>query len=142
MNWYIKSIAHEYMFKNAGKAGDFKITDMSRWVQMHRLISKGLGIDVNEKDIDGNIRKVPPEDIERFMQLSDVIRTLTDKLGRLPRFTSILAEWLKRRPDEVNVIPIETLKLLEKQPEIIAELPKSVQDALPIEVKIEDALTI
>jgi len=128
-------MAYEYMFKNAGKAGDYKMVDMTRWVQMHRLISKGLGIDVAEKDIDGNVRKIPEKDLNRFMELSDVIRTLTDDLGKLPRFVDILVEWLKRRPDEVNVIPTETLRLLERQPDMITKLPSSIIKTLPIETQ-------
>ena len=135
MNWYIKSIAQEYMFKGASKAGDYKQVDMSRWVQMHRLISKGLGIDIAEKDSEGNIRKVPSEDIDRFMELSDVIRTLTDEFGKLPRFIDILVEWLKRRPQEINAIPVETLRLLERDPQAIAELPEGMIESLPVETE-------
>ena len=75
MNWYSHNIIHAFAMDSATA----KKVDFRRWVQIHKLLCKRLGIDTNDCDM--------------FYRVSEMIARLTDKLERLPRLSDLLFVW-------------------------------------------------
>ena len=73
-------------YKIAGLSAKMKQIDLKRWAEMHRLIIKKLGINVNE-------------DIDAFIEISDIVRELVDELNRFPHFSEFLSVWKSRHPE-------------------------------------------
>ena len=81
-------------------AGNYKKTDLKRWLQIHKMLAEAVGID-----------KSDPDFVNSFVELSDVFRELTDRLGHLPSRESFLTAWdswqrykaLREHPEEEEV---------------------------------------
>lgn len=60
----------------------FKQRDMRRWGILHMMMAKEIGLDESD-----------PEYFDKFIELSDIFRELTDRLGRLPHKDEFLMAW-------------------------------------------------
>jgi len=91
MNWYklhcladkfYDLLIHDnYKFAMA-PSSRMKQVDLKRWGQLHGMLADAIGLDSSA-----------PEYIDKFIELSDVFRELTDRLGHLPSKIEFLTAW-------------------------------------------------
>ena len=63
-----------------------KETDLPRWLNLHKIITKKLNIS-------------PSKNIDLFLDISDILRYLTNRLNRLPRWEEFLNMWYEKHPE-------------------------------------------
>jgi hypothetical protein len=77
--FYRQVVSDEYVTAMS-PAAEFRKKDMKRWTELHKLLAETVGID-------------PKQSIDDFIELSDVFRELTDRLGHLPSETDFVTAW-------------------------------------------------
>ena len=69
-------------YKFASVSSDLKKKDLRRWFKIHKLLAEAIGLDLDNND-----------SLDTFIELSDILRELTDRLGRLPSKNEFLSAW-------------------------------------------------
>jgi hypothetical protein len=72
----------ESRYRFASPSSDYKKTDLRRWFRLHKLLSELIGLKPED-----------PNYLDSFVELSDVLRELTDRLGHLPSKNEFLTAW-------------------------------------------------
>jgi len=89
-NWFLKykigdnfyRLMTEKICKLASVSSDLKKKDLRRWFKIHKLLAEAIGLDLDNND-----------SLDTFIELSDILRELTDRLGRLPSKNEFLSAW-------------------------------------------------
>jgi len=89
-NWFLKykigdkfyKLMTDEQYKFASVSSDFKKKDLRRWFRIHKMLADVIGLD-----------PANPEYLDTFVELSDILRELTDRLGRLPNKNEFLSAW-------------------------------------------------
>lgn len=88
MNWY-----HRHFFVVAKLSDNAKRMDLRRWLKMHKIVCEKLGLN-------------PSDNIDAFVDMSDIFRTMTDELKRFPHFDEFLVVWLQWHPEWREKLPV------------------------------------
>jgi len=87
MNWYyLYKVAERFYRLAMSPSQVIKKTDFHQWMVYHRELGKMVGIN--------SVGVSSPEEIRDFRYLSDIIRGLTDILGRLPTKEEFFQTWI------------------------------------------------
>lgn len=91
MNWYKEHKMVEAFYRLVTEGNyrfamspsvEYKKIDLKRWGKLHAMLSKIVGLTTSDPDF-----------LDKFMELSDVFRELTDRLGRLPKKEEFVNAW-------------------------------------------------
>ena len=110
MSWYrLYKVAEKFYRLAMSPSQELKKTDLKRWNEYHKELGGMVG--VNSSQVSS------PEEIQDFMYLSDIIRGLTDILGRLPTKEEFFQTWMswhdfrKNMPETDKISQMDLLEL-------------------------------